>query len=83
MGERGCLRVFYGNAGTKPQYILLRSIAHFLPVKPFVAAAHTALDKSHAHQTGDNDMGLLQEKPNCRPYPLPQRLALATIEDAN
>ncbi|BDT42034.1 hypothetical protein SE2072C2_23330 [Salmonella enterica] len=31
---------------TKPQYILFLGIAHFLPVKPFVAAAHTAPTKA-------------------------------------
>lgn len=46
MGE-AYLRVFYArNAGDKAQYILFLDIAHFLPVKPFVAAAHTAPTKA-------------------------------------
>lgn len=84
MGE-ACLRVFYArNAGDKAAVHFVLGIAHFLPVKPFVAAAHTAPTKATLIRLADTaTWACYRKNSNCSATSPPQRLALMTIEDAN
>lgn len=83
MGE-AYLRVFYArNAGDKAAVHFVSRHRSFLPVKLFVAAAHTARQKPRSSDWQIPRHGLATGKLQLLGHIPPQRLALMTIEDAN